>query len=46
MGGPTSSAVAELYMQHQDKAALSLFTSPPKAYERFVDDFFSINATH
>ena len=42
MGGPTSSVVAELYMQHHDKEALSSFNSPPKAYERFVDDTFSV----
>ena len=42
MGGPTSSVVAELYMQNHDKIALSTFVYPLKAYERFVDDTFSI----
>jgi len=41
MGGPASSVVAEIYMQEYDKKAL-LCQTPPKAYERFVDDTFSI----
>ena len=41
MGGPASSVVAEIYMQEHDKKALQCQT-PPKAYERFVDDTFSI----
>ena len=42
MGGPTSSVVAEIYMQNHDKVALSTFVIPLKVYERFVDDTFSI----
>ena len=42
MGGPTSSVVAEIYMQDHDKRLLTTFNSPPKCYERFVDDTFSI----
>ena len=34
--------VAKLYMQNHDKIALSTFVYPLKAYERFVDDTFSI----
>ena len=42
MGGPASSVVAEIYMQEHDKKSLSTFPSPPKCYERFVDDTFTI----
>ena len=42
MGGPASSVVAEIFMQSHDKRALSTFLSPPKVYERFVDDTFCI----
>ena len=41
MGGPASSVVAEIYMQEHDKKAL-LCQMPPKAYERFFEDTFSI----
>ena len=42
MGGPASSVVAEIFMQSHDKRALSTFISPPKVYERYVDDTFCI----
>ena len=42
MGGPASSVVAELYMQHHDEVALRTFRTPLKCYERFVDDTFII----
>ena len=42
MGGPTSSVVAEIYMQKHDNDALTTFQEPPKAYERYVDDTFCI----
>ena len=34
MGGPASSVIADIYMQHRDKIALTTLT-PIKAYERF-----------
>ena len=41
MGGPASSVVAELYMQHHDQRALiATFKTALKYYERFVDDTF------
>jgi len=42
MGGPASSVVAELYMQHHDKRAITTFYKPLKCYERFIDDTFTI----
>ena len=42
MGGPASSVVAELYMQHHDRTAITTFRTNLKCYERFVDDTFII----
>ena len=38
MGGPVSSTTAEIYMQAHERTALH----PPKAWERFVDDVYSV----
>ena len=41
MGGPASSATAEIYMQAHERTAISTALHPPKVWERFVDDFYS-----
>ena len=41
MGGPASSVIADIYMQHYDKTALSTFEKPVKAYERYVGTLIS-----
>ena len=42
MGGPASSTTAELYMQAYECTALTRALHPPKVWERFVDDVYSI----
>ena len=42
MGGPTSSTTAEIYMQAHERTAISTALHPPKVWERFVDDVYSI----
>ena len=42
MGGPVSSTTAEIYMQAHERTAISTALHPPKAWERFVDDVYSI----
>lgn len=42
MGGPTSSVIAEIYMQAHESTALTTAACPPKVWERHVDDVFLI----
>ena len=42
IGGPTSSATAEIYMQAYESTAITMALHPPKVWERFVDNFYSI----
>ena len=42
MGGPASSTIAEIYMQAHERTAISTALHPPKVWERFVDDVYSI----
>ena len=42
MGGPASSTTAETYMQAHERTAISTALHPPKVWERFVDDVYSI----
>ena len=42
MGRPTSSVVAEIYMQAKEATALTTTSHPPKVWERYVDDVFSV----
>ena len=42
MGGPPSSTTAELYIQAHERTAISRVLHPPKVWERFVDDVYSI----
>ena len=42
MGGPTSSITGEIYMQDHEDTAISIVLHPPKVWEQFVDDLYSI----
>ena len=42
MGGPTSSTTAEIYKQAYERTAITTALHPPRVWERFVDDFYSI----
>ena len=42
MGGPTSSVVAEIYMQAHETTALTTAEHAPRVWKRFVDDVFLI----
>ena len=42
MGGPTSSTIAEIYMQAYECTAISTALYPRKVWEQFVDDVYSI----
>ena len=42
MGGPASSTIAEIYMQAYEHTAITTALHPPKVWERFVDDVYSI----
>ena len=42
MGGPASSTTAEIYMKAYERIAITTALHPPKVWERFVDDVYSI----
>ena len=42
MGGPASSIAAEIYMQAYERTAITTALHPPKVWEQFVDDVYSI----
>ena len=42
MGGPAFSTTAEIYMQAYERTAITTALHPPKVWERFVDDVYSI----
>ena len=42
MGGPASSTTAGIYMQVYGGTAITLALHPPKVWEQFVDDIYSI----
>ena len=42
MGGPASSTTAEIYMQDYERTAVTTALHPPKVWERFVDEIYSI----
>ena len=42
MGGPTSAIVSEIYMQSLETTAITTADHPPKIWERYLDDVFSI----
>ena len=42
MGGPASSTTTGIYMQTHEKTAVYTARLPPKVWERFVDDLYSI----
>ena len=42
MGGPASSTTAEIYMQGYEHTAITTALHPPKVWEGFVDDIYSI----
>ena len=42
MGGPASSTTVEIYMQAYERTAITTALHPPKVWERFVDDVYSI----
>ena len=42
MGGPASSTTAEIYMQAYERTAITTVLHPPKVWERFADDAYSI----
>ena len=42
MGGPTSAIVSEIYIQSLETTAITTADHPPKVWERYVDDIFSI----
>ena len=42
MRGPASSTTAEIYMQAYERTAITTALHPPKVWERFVDDVYSI----
>ena len=42
MGGPASSTTSESYMHAYECTAITMALHPPKVWERFVDDFYSI----
>ena len=42
MGVPASSTTAEVYMQADECTAISAALNPPKVWEQFVDDVYSI----
>ena len=45
MGGPAFSTTAELYMQAYERTDITTSLHPPKVWERFVDDVYSIIST-
>ena len=42
IGGPASSTTAEIYMQAYERTAITTALHPPKVWEQFVDDVYSI----
>ena len=42
MGGPASSTTAEICMQAHERTAISTALHPPKVWERFANDLYSI----
>ena len=42
MGGTTSSTTAEIYMQAYERTAIIMGLHPPKVWEQFIDDVYSI----
>ena len=42
MGDPASSTTGEMYMQAYERTAITTSVHPPKVWERFVDDVYSI----
>ena len=42
MGGPASSTTAEIYMQAYERTAITTALHPPKVWERFINDVYSI----
>ena len=42
MGGPASSTTGEIYMQAYEHTAITTAMHPPKVWERFVDEVYSI----
>ena len=42
MGGPASSTTPEINMQAYERTAVTTAMLPPKVWERFVDDVYSI----
>ena len=42
MGGQASSTTAEIYMQTDEHTAISIALHPPKVWEQFVDNVYSI----
>ena len=42
MGSPASSATTEIYMQAYERTATTTALHPPKVWEPFVDDVYSI----
>ena len=42
MGGPASSTSAEIYMQAQEQTEISAALHPPKVWEQFNDEVYSI----
>ena len=47
MGGPASSTTEEIYMLAYEHTAITMALHPPKVWEQFVDDVYSIlKSTH
>ena len=42
MGGPASSTSAETYVQAQEQTEISTALQPPKVWEQFDDEVYSI----
>ena len=42
MGDPASSTTAKIYMQAYERTAITTALYPPKVWERFTDDVYSI----
>ena len=42
MGDPASSTTVEIYMQAYERTAITTALHPPKVWERFVDDVYSV----
>ena len=42
MGGATSSTTEEIYLQTYERTAITTTLHPPKVWERFADDVYSI----